>query len=167
VALEAGLADRIGTHDEWGARLAELAGEDRGTSGPAPSRPPIWTPTIAATAGDDGGGGMFSTIGGGDKAIGVITIAGEITDGEAGPGSAGAARITRLLEDALDDDLAALVVRIDSPGGTVTGSESIRRAIMRFRDRDIPSWSRWATMPPAAATGSPRPASASLPSPKR
>ena len=30
------------------------------------------------------------------------------------------------------------MVRVDSPGGTVTGSESIRRAIMRHRDKDIP-----------------------------
>lgn len=138
VALEAGLADTIGTHDEWGARLAELAGEDKWDDRPGAFAATDLDTYIAATAGDDEDDGMFSTIGGGDKAIGIITIAGEITDGEAGPGSAGAARITRLLEDALDDDLAALVVRIDSPGGTVTGSESIRRAIMRFRDRDIP-----------------------------
>jgi protease-4 len=68
----------------------------------------------------------------------VITIAGEISDGSAGPGEAGAERITRLLDDALDDDLAALVVRVDSPGGTVTGSESIRRAILRQKARGIP-----------------------------
>src|SRR5690606_20384687 len=71
-------------------------------------------------------------------AIGVITIAGEISDGQAGPGEAGAERIGKLLDDALDDDLKALVVRVDSPGGTVTGSEAIRRAILRHKANGIP-----------------------------
>ena len=44
----------------------------------------------------------------------------------------------RLLDEALDDDLAALVVRVDSPGGTVTGSEAIRRAILRHKAKGIP-----------------------------
>ncbi len=137
VALAVGLADTIGTHDEWGARVAELAGEDEWSDHPGAFAHTDLDTWIAASAGDSEGGGLRS-FGGESKRIGVITVAGEISDGEAGPGEAGAARITRLLEDALDDDLAALVVRIDSPGGTVTGSESIRRAIMRFRDKDIP-----------------------------
>src|SRR5690606_29707933 len=77
-------------------------------------------------------------LGAGPKRIGVVTIAGEISDGRAGPGEAGADRIVELLDNALDDDLAALVVRVDSPGGTVTGSEAIRRAILRHKARDIP-----------------------------
>jgi len=44
----------------------------------------------------------------------------------------------QLLDDALEDDLAALVVRVDSPGGTVTGSEDIRRAILRHKAKGIP-----------------------------
>src|SRR5690606_5917855 len=70
--------------------------------------------------------------------IGVITIAGEISDGMAGPGEAGAERIGALLDEALDDNLKALVVRVDSPGGTVTGSEAIRRAILRHKASGIP-----------------------------
>src|SRR5690606_2728650 len=60
------------------------------------------------------------------------------SDGRAGPGEAGAQRIGKLLDDALDDDLKALVVRVDSPGGTVTGSEAIRRAILRHKANGIP-----------------------------
>lgn len=138
VALEAGLADTIGTHDEWSARVAEVAGEDEWDERPGAFAHTDLDTFISATVGDDEDGGVLRSFGGEDRTIGVITIAGEISDGDAGPGSAGAARITRLLEDALDDDLAALVVRIDSPGGTVTGSESIRRAVMRFRDKDVP-----------------------------
>lgn len=137
IALATGMADTIGTRDEWGARVAEIAGEDRWDELPgafAHTTLSAWQSSLPA----DGGDGL-RTFGAGDgKAIGVITISGEISDGNAGPGSAGAARITRLLDDALDDDLAGLVVRVDSPGGTVTGSESIRRAVMRYRDKGIP-----------------------------
>lgn len=136
VALATGLADTIGTRDEWGARVAELAGADEWDDHPGAFAATDFDTYFAALDGEDGGG--LRSFGGGKKHIGVITIAGEISDGDAGPGSAGAARITQLLNDALDDDLAALVVRIDSPGGTVTGSEAIRRAVMRFRDRGIP-----------------------------
>jgi protease-4 len=136
VALATGLADTIGTRDQWGARLAELAGEDEWDDSPGAFAATDFDTFFAALDGKDSGG--FGGLGGAPKQIGVITIAGEITDGDAGPGSAGAARITQVLDDALDDDLAALVVRIDSPGGTVTGSEAIRRAVMRYRDRGIP-----------------------------
>lgn len=137
VAIEAGLADTIGTRDEWAARVAEIAGADEWDERPGTFAATDLDTWIAASQADASGG--LGSIGVGSvKTIGVITIAGEISDGDAGPGSAGAARITRLLDDALEDDLAALVVRIDSPGGTVTGSETIRRAIMRHRDKDIP-----------------------------
>ena len=72
------------------------------------------------------------------SAIGVVTIAGEIVDGDAGPGTAGGTRIAELLDEALEADLAALVVRVDSPGGSVMASEEIRRAILRHKARDIP-----------------------------
>ena len=72
------------------------------------------------------------------KPIGVITVAGEIVDGDAGPGTAGGARIAELLDEALDRDFAGLVVRVDSPGGSVLASEEIRDAVMRHKARDIP-----------------------------
>jgi len=72
------------------------------------------------------------------KAIGVVTVAGEIVDGKAGPGVAGSGRIVAALEDALDDDLAALVVRVDSPGGSLMASEHVRRAILRYKAKKIP-----------------------------
>jgi protease-4 len=74
----------------------------------------------------------------GGTAIAVVTIAGEIVDGEAGPGVAGGKRIADLLDEALDDGFAALVVRVDSPGGSASAAEQIRRAIQRYRDRKIP-----------------------------
>jgi protease-4 len=128
-ALQAGLVDKIGTKEAWGKRVAEIAGKDDWDKKPGTFASTAYKPWLADV------NRKRSTSG---KPIGVITIAGEISDGSAGPGEAGAERITRLLDNALDDDLAALVVRVDSPGGTVTGSESIRRAILRQKARGIP-----------------------------
>jgi protease-4 len=114
VALATGLADTVGTRDQWGARVAALAGEDEWDDSPGAFAATDFDTFFAAL---DGDGGALRSFGSSPKQIGVITIAGDISDGDAGPGSAGAARITQLLDDALDDDLAALVVRIDSPGG--------------------------------------------------
>jgi protease-4 len=127
--VQAGLADTIGDRVAWGKRVAEIAGEDKWDDTPgsfASTDYRNWLSDVNSKAPVKG------------KAIGVITIAGEISDGSAGPGEAGGKRISRLLDDALDDNLAALVVRVDSPGGTVTGSEAIRRAILRQKSKGIP-----------------------------
>jgi protease-4 len=132
--LQAGLADTIGDRVAWGNHVAEIAGGDSWDDTPgafASTDYDTWLADITPRKGVRG-------LAGKGKAIGVITIAGEISDGSAGPGEAGAERISSLLDDALDDDLAALVVRVDSPGGTVTGSEAIRRAILRQKSRGIP-----------------------------
>jgi protease-4 len=126
-ALAGGLVDKLGDRVQFGARVAELVGKDPWTSKPG-SFAASELPAYLADVGLPRSG----------KAIGVVTIAGEIVDGEAGPGVAGGTRIADVLDDALDDDLAALVVRVDSPGGSVTASEEIRRAIQRHRDRKIP-----------------------------
>ncbi|MFY7744268.1 MAG: signal peptide peptidase SppA [Erythrobacter sp.] len=126
-ALDAGLVDKLGDRAQFGARVAEVAGKDPWSELPGAFASSD-LPAYLADLGQRKKG----------KAVGVITIAGEIVDGEAGPGVAGSTRIADLLDEAADDDLAALVVRVDSPGGSVTGSEEIRRAIQRYRDRGIP-----------------------------
>ncbi|WP_296721958.1 signal peptide peptidase SppA [Erythrobacter sp.] len=126
-AINAGLVDKLGDRVAFGARVADIAGEDRFDKTPGAFAASEFDAFLAASPEKRGG-----------KKIGVITIAGEIVDGEAGPGTAGGTRIADLLDDALDDDLAALVVRVDSPGGSAIASEEIRRAIQRFRDRKIP-----------------------------
>ena len=129
-ALAAGLADRIGTRVEWGERVAQDVGEDPWTDEPGAFAATEFDPWLAdIDAGLEWGDG---------GRVGVVTIAGEINDGDGGPGTAGARRISALLDDALNDDLDALVVRVNSPGGTVTGSETIRRAILRHKDAGIP-----------------------------
>lgn len=134
-ALAAGLADRIGTRTQWGARVAETVGADELGETPGSFVNTGYDTWLTAIAPERAGGSDFAAAG---RPIGIVTVAGEIVDGEAGPGSAGGDRIAKLLDDALDRDLAALVVRIDSPGGTVTGGEVIRRAILRHKAQGTP-----------------------------
>lgn len=126
-ALAAGLVDKIGSATQFGERVAELVGEDPLDDRPGSFRHTALGPWLSGNPRDSSG-----------KAIGVVTIAGEILDGEAGPGTAGGDRIAGVLDDALDDDLVGLVIRVDSPGGSVTASEVIREAILRHKARKIP-----------------------------
>lgn len=62
--------------------------------------------------------------------IGVVVAAGGITDGTAGPGSIGGLSTANLIRKAReDDDIKAIVLRVDSPGGSAYGSELIRREL--------------------------------------
>ena len=126
-SVAAGLVDKIGDRTQFGERMAEIGGKDAWDDRPGAYAATELKPYLADIGEDDAG-----------KAIGVITIAGEIVEGEAGPGTAGSDRIAALLDDALNRDLAGLVVRVDSPGGTVTGAEEIRRAILRHKAKGIP-----------------------------
>ena len=71
--------------------------------------------------------------------IGVVTVAGTILDGEAGPGSAGGDSVAKLIDEGVASGrLKALVVRIDSPGGSVMASEVIRAAILNAKAKGLP-----------------------------
>ena len=71
----------------------------------------------------------------------MVTVAGPIVSGRGGPqafplsrSSAGADTIAAALrEAAADDDVKAVVVRVESPGGSVNGSETIWREVCRIR----------------------------------
>jgi protease-4 len=64
------------------------------------------------------------------KKIGMVIASGEILDGSQPSGTIGGDSLAALLRDARhDDDIAAIVLRIDSPGGSVFASEVIRREI--------------------------------------
>ena len=125
-ARRAGLVDRLGDRIAFGNRVAELAGrEPRGGTGDYAALP--LDRYLAGHAEADGG------------RVGVLTIAGDIVDGTAGPGSAGGETIARLLtEELAKKRIRALVVRVDSPGGSVTGSERIRSAIAAAKAQGLP-----------------------------
>jgi protease-4 len=63
-------------------------------------------------------------------AVGVIVAAGEITEGQGGPGVVGGVSTANMIRRAREDDsVKALVLRVDSPGGSAYGSELIRREL--------------------------------------
>lgn len=147
-ALAGGLIDRVGFRDEAYARLAELVGA------------PDFTPGADADA-DDAPPRLFlsryargtasrpvpSIPGRKSKpVIAVVTVHGAIVSGHGAPqlvpfgrGNIGADTISAALRKAAaDDDVSAVVLRVDSPGGTLTASESIWREVIRVRDGGKP-----------------------------
>ncbi|MFL9839457.1 signal peptide peptidase SppA [Sphingomonas sp. ST-64] len=122
-----GMVDKVGDRLAFGKRVAEIAGVDSGK--PAGSFKSIklanWLEANPVSKTGD--------------AIGVITVAGEIVDGKAGPGTAAGDTISGLLLKGLaENKLKALVVRVDSPGGSALASEHIRQAILQAKGQGLP-----------------------------
>jgi len=125
-AIEAKLVDKLGDEEEFERRVASIAGENGKDDGP----------DFAAIDFDDY---VRAKRPANKGEIGVLTVAGEIVDGEAVPGTAGGDSIADQLYDALDNkDMKALVLRVDSPGGSVLASERIRKAIVAARQQGLP-----------------------------
>ncbi len=75
----------------------------------------------------------------GGKAVGIVVAQGTIIDGRAGPGTVGGLSTAELIRKARDDDdIAALVLRVDSPGGSAVGSEFVRRELELMRKAGKP-----------------------------
>ncbi|SEH93143.1 protease-4 [Mycolicibacterium rutilum] len=146
-AVAGRLIDRIGFRDEAYARIAELAGAPVGTSdtfdADSDDAPPrLYLSRYAKAAADRPSPPMPSLPGRkGKPTIAVVTLHGPIVSGRGGPqplplgsSSAGGDTIAAALrEAAADDDVSAIVLRVDSPGGSVTGSETVWREVNRIR----------------------------------
>jgi len=66
----------------------------------------------------------------GSDAIGVVVAEGSIVDGQAGGGKIGGLSTSDLIRRARDDErIKAIVLRVDSPGGSAFGSELVRREL--------------------------------------
>lgn len=125
-ALQAGLIDRIGDRRAFEARLAALGG-GAGDRGVAFKRVKLASYVNDVVDRKPTG------------PIGVVTIAGMIVDGKAGAGTAGGDTIALQIEDGIrNKGVKALVVRVDSPGGSVLASERIRQALLEAKARKIP-----------------------------
>jgi protease-4 len=71
--------------------------------------------------------------------VGIIFANGQILDGEQPPGAIGGKSLTKLLLQAKDDEqIKALVLRIDSPGGSAFASEQIRTALLDVKKSGKP-----------------------------
>jgi protease IV len=125
-ALNAGLVDKLADRQAFEKRLAQLGGEDeRAVGGYQRIKLPAYVKEVVEE--QDSG------------PIGVVTVAGMIVDGKASAGTAGGDSIAQVIEKGLArDKLKALVVRVDSPGGSVLASERIRQALLEAKRRNLP-----------------------------
>lgn len=125
-AVAARLVDKLGERQAFEARLAALGGKDDEHKGG-------YRAIRLASYVDD-------KVERDPKGpIGIVTVAGEIVDGKSTSGNAGGETISRLIEKGLrDPGLKALVVRIDSPGGSAIASERIREAVLAAKTKKIP-----------------------------
>ena len=74
-----------------------------------------------------------------DSRIALVTVEGAIVDGESVPDSAGGDTVARLIGQARrDDHVASLLLRVNSPGGSITASERIRREVALMREAGKP-----------------------------
>ncbi len=71
--------------------------------------------------------------------VAIVVAEGEIVDGERTAGTIGGDSLAAVLRDARhDDDIKAVVLRIDSPGGSVMASEIIRREVAALKQAGKP-----------------------------
>ena len=140
-AIAAKLLDRIGFRDEAYAHIAELTGTECADPDDEEAPPRLFLSRYAQAR------KTAPAIPGRKQKplIAVVTVAGPIVSGRGGPqllpgrSSAGADTVAAALrEAAADDEVKAVVVRVDSPGGSVTGSETIWREVCRTRSGGKP-----------------------------
>ncbi len=118
LALAGKLVDKLAPRDEVRRRLIELVGEDKSRKS---FRQVDYATYLAARGGDRRG------LGRGD-AVAVVVAKGEILDGSQPAGTIGGDSTSRLIRRAREDDaVKAVVLRVDSPGGSAFASELIRR----------------------------------------
>ncbi|MFZ3267720.1 MAG: signal peptide peptidase SppA [Mycobacterium sp.] len=149
-AAHSGLIDRVGFRDEAYARIAELVGAEgispESGDADADDAPPRLYLSRYARATGPGGPPRPAMPGRKPKpTIAIVTVAGPIVSGRGGSrlpfGSSNAGGDTiaaGLREAAADDAVSAIVLRVDSPGGSVSASETIWREVAQARKRGKP-----------------------------
>jgi protease-4 len=125
VALKAGLITGIKSRQDVERRIIELVGQDDSDG----SFQNVHEQDYVRIAHAD-----KKLHGDGKKHVGVIVASGEILDGDQPPGTVGGDTTARLIRQArLDKDVSVVVLRVDSPGGSVLASEHIYRELQALR----------------------------------
>lgn len=125
VALQAKLVTGIKSRLEVEQRIIALVGKDdtNGSFKAVPASDYVRYARVEKKAQADG-----------KPRVGVIVAEGNILDGDQPPGTVGGESTARLIRTArLDKDVKALVLRVDSPGGSVLASEQIYRELLALR----------------------------------
>ncbi|HET7924650.1 MAG TPA: signal peptide peptidase SppA, partial [Rhodanobacteraceae bacterium] len=133
LAVDYGLVDELLTRDAMRERIRDRMGEDKPTSGQPDTYPQVvlddyvtWLRTEAAPTSQP-------------NKVAVIVASGTILDGTQPPGSIGGDSTSELIRRArADDAVKALVLRVDSGGGSAFASDLILRELERFQETDRP-----------------------------
>jgi len=129
-ALSSGLVDGLKTHEQFEEVVTEDAGYDESEHS---FKSVDWRSYLAVMRSERA---LRKEA---DHNVGVVVAAGEILDGEQPPGTVGGKTLSDLLRDIrYDDSIDAVVLRIDSPGGSVYASEMIRREIDALQEAGKP-----------------------------
>jgi protease-4 len=121
-ALKSKLVDKVVYFDEIATELKKLTGTDRENK----SFKQISLKNYARIAED-----KKSTRANNKNQIAVLYAEGEIVDGEGGPTEVGGDRIAQEMRKIREDDnVKAVVLRVNSPGGSATAAEVIGREVM-------------------------------------
>jgi protease-4 len=130
MALDAGLVTSLKGRLEVEERLAGITGEDEDT------RSYVGVDYDSYLVNVDSQRALRTRS---KNSVGVIVAAGEIVPGEQPPGMVGADTLASQLREArYDEATRAVVLRIDSPGGSAFASEVIRREILALRKAGKP-----------------------------
>ncbi|THF64912.1 signal peptide peptidase SppA [Pseudothauera nasutitermitis] len=152
-ALDAGLVDRLSTRDEWRRMLIGRLGSG---AAQADAEDGADEELIVGESFRQVGLGGYLSVVRGERAraadqIAVLVAQGAIMDGEQPPGAVGGDTLARLIREVREDDqVKAVVLRIDSPGGSAWASELIRRELELTREAGKPVV---ASMSSVAASG--------------
>ena len=126
VALQAGLVTALANKLQVQQELLRLVGEDRSTGSFNQISAEDYARIVDARKKIHDGDG--------NARIGVIVASGDIDDGKAPPGTIGGDSLSELIRQArLDNDIKAVVLRVDSPGGSVAASEEIYQELQALR----------------------------------
>ncbi|MEG4497122.1 signal peptide peptidase SppA [Microcoleus sp. F10-C6] len=121
-ALKSKLVDKVVYFDEISTELKKLTGTDRENK----SFKQISLKNYARVAEDKN-----STRADNKNQIAILYAEGEIVDGEGSPNQVGGDRIAQEMRKIReDDDVKAVVLRVNSPGGSATAAEVIGREVM-------------------------------------
>lgn len=121
LALDFGFVDGLMTRDELRTRIIEVSGTEADENGDFPATNLLdYLDQMRLIKGD------VET----EENVAIVVAAGEILNGSQPPGVIGGDSTASLLRRAkLDDSVKAVVLRVDSPGGSAFASEVIRNEV--------------------------------------
>ena len=129
LALQQGLIDRIATRSETKAHLLQILPNSNGDFDSVPMAAYLNHMKLSS----------LKTVNKGRPEIAVVIASGSIIDGNQPEGTIGGDTLAEMFASIEEDDqVKAVVLRVDSPGGSAFASDVIRDSIASLRKNNIP-----------------------------